>query len=204
MLKAVAIVQIRNKTLNENTVDAVILHPLKMTQDGWFFVGTEHFSWFAAGEGEIGLETLGGRQFRDVRPEIHLGIAIFERASMLGPVPPSRASAAIAGGGKPALITAHHLAVQGAGINAFCGDARVGSDACIQIRILAVIRHGIDAERGQNDSRGPPVNSTVSTHCHVNLCGIMGIGSSDGNFSSLNPMVRALYPQKGGASAVSR
>jgi hypothetical protein len=121
-------------------------------QDGGGFERAEDFG----GLSIAALETCGkafvGAEFRNVRPEIDLRIAIRERAALLRPMNPA-ALRAIAFRIKPPLVTAHHLAFERACIHTFFSLAHLRMQRLREYRLARIVSHGMRRRTYEGDEQ---------------------------------------------------
>jgi len=114
-----------DETLNEDSVDLVLAHPLEVPKHGRAARGAEHLRARAVGVDEIGREAFVGGKLTQVGP--HIDPHIFGSGTRPAAAPVVVAtSGAVALGVEPALVAAHDFAGERRRI-----DARVvGSVEC--------------------------------------------------------------------------
>jgi len=138
-----------DEALDERAVDAVVAHPLEVAGDGLGVEGAVDLGGLPVGELEGGGVALVGVELAHVRPEVELAAAGLEAVRAVPVVP--AASAAVALGGVPALVAAHHLAGQGLRIDAAGGRAGVGLEDGIEV--AGGRGGGGGADRGDGQAR---------------------------------------------------
>ncbi len=115
--------QLTSEPLNEDPVDAVLFHPLKVAEYGGGVVVAWKFGRFAVGEFKRGWISLLRRQFANVGPEIEAAASRLEAVTSCV-VHPAELGA-VPFGAMPALISAHHFAEKGRCVDAANLGARV-------------------------------------------------------------------------------
>ena len=112
------------EALDENAIDAIVAHPLEVTNDGLVIEGAVDFGGLAVGQLERRGIAFIGLEFADIGPKIDVRAARPEAISP-GPMVPATAKA-VPFSRVPALVTAQDLALEGFGVNAFVALSREG------------------------------------------------------------------------------
>src|SRR5262249_30797390 len=110
MAQVFGVGRFHTEALDENAVDAVLLHPLKVPENGFAVVRAEYFCHPAVRVAEGRGVFLVIVEFAHVRPEVNVAESGFE-PTFGGVVTPSSAGA-VSWSRKPALVAADHMAGQ--------------------------------------------------------------------------------------------